>query len=276
MWIGFALPVLLLLVVGNAAARDAADDLAVLEAHNWFLVRAHASNGAPLPVFTPAGMDPIALRFDGHGLSARGCNALGEHFDLDGQRIVQRRSDSYLVTQTLLGCSAAPARADDAVLVLFNGNPHYELSASPDGPLLVLESPAGMTVVFKGEATAETRYGSSGEAIFFDVAPRNVRCIAPGRPDCNCLQVRELFSPLAGSYSAGHDEVAAENAGPWQLLCEGSKDLMHVPIARADCICRSGGSVATHRKALHTPMSCTGDDAAWQRRQRSSCAVRGG
>jgi hypothetical protein len=229
----FVASILLFIVGSNVAAQGEADDLAVLEAHNWYLEEAHTTKGEPLPVLMPPGADPITLTFQGHNLSVTGCNTLGERFDLSGRCIVQRHSDSELVTQTLVGCESRRLLADDALLILFNGNPRYELIPSQSDartPRLVLESPADMIAVFRGEATAEARFGSAGETIWFDIAPRNARCVAPGRADCDCLQVRQLFSPRNGSYSVGLDDVPPEDAGPWQLLCDGIEGLD----ARAD------------------------------------------
>jgi hypothetical protein len=222
---------ILLLASRNVAAQGESDDLGMLEAYNWYLVEAHTMKGEPLPVLTPAGMDPMKMQIRGHSLDVEGCNIRRESFDLRDQQLVQRNSNGYLVTRTLSGCVGAPARADDAMLILFNGNPRYQLlpSSSKAGErYLALESPADMIAVFRGEATAETRYGSKGETIWFDIAPRTLRCSASGRTDCDCLQVREVFSLRdSGRYS---DDTTAEGAGPWQLLCDGIEGLD----ARAD------------------------------------------
>ena len=48
------------------------------------------------------------------------------------------------------------------------------------------------SLVFAGEATAQTRNGGPGERMFLEVAARTKPCSHPLMPDMQCLQVREL------------------------------------------------------------------------------------
>ncbi|MFC4822490.1 hypothetical protein [Dokdonella ginsengisoli] len=223
-WLAWAGLIPLLVIGREVPAQSDADDPAVLEGHNWYLAEAHTSKGESLPVFTPPNAEPIVLRFHGRSLAVTGCNTLGEGYVLANGRIVQSRSEQDLVTRTARGCEARRGMADDAILVLFNGDPRYRLVPPvrrSEGPRLVLESPADMTVVFRGEPTAEKRFGSKGETIYFDIAPQAIRCALPGRPVHDCLQVRQLFEQRDGSYLPDRNEVPAGQAGPWQLLYDG-------------------------------------------------------
>jgi hypothetical protein len=61
-----------------------------------------------------------------------------------------------------------------------------------DAPTLTLTVSNGDTLTFKGEPTAETRYGGPGETAFLEVAAQTKPCSHPLIPDMQCLQVREI------------------------------------------------------------------------------------
>ncbi|HEU4665188.1 MAG TPA: hypothetical protein VFS55_14260 [Dokdonella sp.] len=204
------------------AREQAVADIEFLIRHNWHLVEAHTSKGEPLPVLTPTGNEEMTLRFERSLLRVTGCRGFSEDFFLIEGRIVHWTPEPATSTM-ILPCSGRPFQMDEAMAVVLKGDPSYRLVPSTDGierPQLELESPADMIVVFKGEPTAETRYGGPGDTIYFDIAPRTVRCSVPDQPACACLQVRELFEPKAGTYRPGHDEIGLGNAGPWQMLCD--------------------------------------------------------
>jgi hypothetical protein len=57
---------------------------------------------------------------------------------------------------------------------------------------LTLTGANGDALTFKGEPTAETRYGGPGETTFLEVAAQTKPCSHPLIPDMQCLQVREI------------------------------------------------------------------------------------
>ena len=62
----------------------------------------------------------------------------------------------------------------------------------PDPATLTLVTTSGDVLTFRGEPTAGTRYGDSGERLFLEVAAQTKPCSHPLIPDMQCLQVREL------------------------------------------------------------------------------------
>ena len=62
----------------------------------------------------------------------------------------------------------------------------------PDPATLTLATASGDVLTFRGEPTAGTRYGDSGERLFLEVAAQTKPCSHPLIPDMLCLQVREL------------------------------------------------------------------------------------
>ncbi len=62
----------------------------------------------------------------------------------------------------------------------------------PDASTLVLTNAAGDVLRFRGEPTAETRYGGPGETVFLEVDAHTQPCPHPLIRDKQCLQVREV------------------------------------------------------------------------------------
>lgn len=204
----------------RASAGTEADEQEILQGYRWQLVRADSAKGEPLTVFLPRGMRPTRLYFIGDELSAEGCNTFAEGYALVDRRIVQ--SKTHLVTRTLIGCGSPRGEADDAIAAVLNGNPRYRLiNSGKDKPQLELTSDADAKLVLEGIPTLRTRFGSDGERIFFDIAPGTIRCAPPGQAKRDCLQVRQVFEPIAGTHCFGLGSAKAPRAGPWQLLYEG-------------------------------------------------------
>jgi len=76
-------------------------------------------------------------------------------------------------------------------------------------PLLTLTQRDGLTLIFEGHETAETRFGGEGEQVFLEVQPQRVACNHPLIPDYQCLQVREIV------YG---DDGVKQSEGDWEFF----------------------------------------------------------
>lgn len=87
----------------------------------------------------------------------------------------------------------------------------YEVFNMTDGsPIrLKLHFADGMRWELMGSPTPETRYGSAGERMFFEVAPEKVACNNPVMRNAQCLRVRELTFDNKG---------IKRTTGDWRVL----------------------------------------------------------
>ena len=71
------------------------------------------------------------------------------------------------------------------------GDLRATLSGESTEPALELVAQDGSVLKFVGEPTPETLYGSAGETMFLEVAPKRADCSHPMIPRYQCLMVRE-------------------------------------------------------------------------------------
>jgi heat shock protein HslJ len=141
-----------------------------------------------------AGLErPLELRLADGRLSSNGaCNSIG-----GGYRIEDGRLHVDALAQTLRGCPQELLNADAALVERLEGTPRFALAADTP-PTLTLTADDGRTLVFEGEATPETRFGSAGTRMFLEVAAKRESCSHPLIADMQCLMVREVRYDDAG------------------------------------------------------------------------------
>ena len=187
-------------------AGASAVDAAMLAGYLWKLESATDAQGKRIDALFPATDKGLALALAGGNASVSGgCNRMGGHYTIDAQgRLVIDRMRS-----TMMACAQALMRADEAIGALLSKPQHARIEGGAP-PRLRLASEAGEASSWIGEATAETRYGSPGETVFMEVAPRRIACNHPLIPDHQCLQVREV----------GYDDNGAKPSPPgeWQAF----------------------------------------------------------
>ena len=108
--------------------------------------------------------------------------------------------------QTEMACEAPLMRAESAIAGVLGGGGTLQLEAAD---VLVLTTPSGDTLRFRGEPTADTRFGTPGERVFFEVASQRVACHHAMMPDYQCLHIREVRYDDNGIVT-GH--------GEWEFL----------------------------------------------------------
>ncbi len=168
----------------NAAPEPSAE----LGRFHWRLQDATDAGGKRIDALFARADKPVQLDFkDGRVGVGNTCNRMGGGYTLAG--------DTLTVAQMM---STEMACADPKVMAL-DGEVGKRLEGASTFALLVFDTPTltlttatGDKLVFAGEPTAQTRYGSAGERMFLEVAAQTKPCSHPLIPNMQCLQVREI------------------------------------------------------------------------------------
>lgn len=204
--------------VAPPSARAIASPVA-LEAYHWDLVRATDPSGRAIAVLQPAGKAPLRLDFAQDRIAVSGgCNRIGGSYQHSGTAL---RIGPLM--QTEMACvDGSLMQLDAAIAARLQGTLQTQLHAG-DPPHLELRAANGDTLAFAGAPTPQTRYGSAGTTVFFEVAPQRAPCSHPLIPDMQCLRVRER------SYAA-NGTLASQ--GEWQPLYQEIEGYTHTPGTR--------------------------------------------
>ncbi|SDR15785.1 META and DUF4377 domain-containing protein [Pseudoxanthomonas sp. CF125] len=172
-----------------AATQPAsADTAALLSAYRWRLNDAKDASGKRIEALFVSADKPLQLDFkDGRVSVGNTCNHMGGAYSVAGDKLKFDRFAS-----TLMACIDAKLMAlDQEIGKRLETESTFALQTG-DAPTLTLTASNGDTLTFKGEPTAETRYGGPGETAFLEVAAQTKPCNHPLIPNLQCLQVREI------------------------------------------------------------------------------------
>jgi len=163
-------------------------DTTMLSQYHWQLSNATDNSGKRIDALFAKPDKPLQLNFNNGRLSvSNACNMIGGPYSIQNGRLQLRQ-----MVHTMMMCAdPARMRMDAAISDRLRSNPMLSLQANNDAPQLRLVTDSGDTLVFVGQPTAETRYGSPGEIEFLEVAAQTVPCSHPLIPNKQCLQVRE-------------------------------------------------------------------------------------
>jgi len=171
-----------------AATQAAAADTTALTAYHWRLNEAKDAGGKRIEALFVNADKPLQLDFaDGHINVSNVCNHIGGMYSIAGDKLKFDRMMS-----TLMACIDPKLMAlDQEIGKRLETESTFALQ-SGDAPILTLIGGNGDVLTFKGDPTAETRYGGKGETVFLEVAAQTKPCNHPLIPNMQCLQVREL------------------------------------------------------------------------------------
>jgi len=190
-----------------------------LEAYHWDLARANDKNGAAIAALQPATGKPLRLDFSEGRLGVSGgCNRIGGSY--------RHESGALRVgplMQTEMACADRRLMDLDAAIAARLQGTLQAQSSAGQSPQLQLTAANGDTLVFAGTPTPQTRYGSAGTTVFFEIAPQRKACPHPMIPDMQCLQVRKRTYADNGTLSS---------QGEWQPLFQEIEGYTHVPGTR--------------------------------------------
>ncbi|KAF1687054.1 hypothetical protein B1992_06195 [Pseudoxanthomonas broegbernensis] len=234
------------------AAQDAGT---LLPAYHWRLAEASDATGARIdPLFVRADR-PVQLDFaDGRLSVSNACNHIGGGYRLENGHLTVDRMAS-----TLMACAdPALAALDGEVSRRLEGRLALAVDPATDPPRLALTTAADERLVFNGEPTAATRYGSAPERMFLEVAAQTQPCSHPLIPDKQCLQVREVH----------YDEQGLRTGDPsaWENFYDQIEGYEHEPgvrnILRIDRYTRSNVPADASRYAYVLDMVVESENTA--------------
>ena len=188
-----------------------------LDQYTWTLSSATDAFGNRINALFPRAGKPLQLNFTQTQFSVENsCNLINGTYHMEGGRL-----KIGALASTRMYCSnQALSKLDGAISRHLKGQPNLYLYGEPDRPQLRMTRDNGRTLVFTGEPTAETRYGSAGETAFLEVAAQSKPCNHPLIPDKQCLEVRELKYGKSG---------LVQSTGEWQRLYQDIEGYTHEP-----------------------------------------------
>ena len=195
-------------------ATAAPADASALPAYHWRLSDAKNAQGQRIEALFANAEKPLQLDFrDGRIGVGNTCNRMGGAYSVEGDQLKFERMAS-----TMMACADAKLMAlDHEAGKRLEGSAKFALTDHT----LTLTTANGDLLTFIGEATAETRYGGSGEIVFLEIAAQTKPCSHPLIPGKQCLQVRELK----------YDDKGAESGtdGAFQNFYDGIDGYSHEP-----------------------------------------------
>lgn len=187
-----------------------------LPRYHWQLADARDAAGKRVETLFVRRDAPVQLDFADGGLAIGNlCNRMVAAYRTDAATLKISR-----LASTLMACTDPKlALLDDAMATRLEGALPFAVQGEP--PRLQLTARNGDVLVFSGTPTAQARYGSPGETVFFEVAAEEVPCPHPLVKDARCLSVREVH----------YDEQGLESAprGEWENLYTPIEGYRHEP-----------------------------------------------
>ncbi|PJM71811.1 meta/HslJ family protein 1 [Achromobacter ruhlandii] len=179
--------------MSTSSSTPAANALS-LPAYYWRLVSATEASGKSIPALQKGVEQPLRLSFTADALNVRGgCNTqFGGYTYKDGVLRVAN------LASTMKACEPALMQLDAEIGQRLKGDLRATLGGESTEPTLELVAQDGSVLKFVGEPTPETLYGSAGEIMFLEVAPKRADCSHPMIPRYQCLMVRERRYNEAG------------------------------------------------------------------------------
>lgn len=198
------------------AAPAAAIDTAVLGGHHWRLDNAVDAKGQRIDALFVRADKPVTVDFaEGRIAVSNTCNRMMGSYTLDGAKLTVGDMAS-----TLMACVDDKLMAlDRAVGERLRGAQTASVRSGAT-PMLTLTGAGGEVLTFRGEPTAQTRFGGPGETVFLEVAAQSKPCNHPLIPDKQCLQVREVHFDEKG--------LRTGTPGEWQPLYQDIEGFEHV------------------------------------------------
>lgn len=201
----------------SAAPADAAPATSAIDlgGYKWNLDSATDNAGKPIATLQREGKYGLQLSFvkDRLGVSG-GCNHVGAMYALKGDRIEVKQFQT-----TLMACQDQRLmQMDSEIAKQLEGNAKFAIEGEAPQPRLLLTTASGSKLSLSGEPTAETRYGSAGATVFFEVDAQRRTCPHPLMPKHQCLWVRER------SYDANG---VSQAPGEWQFLYQDIEGYKH-------------------------------------------------
>lgn len=208
-----------LLATGLAACTHNSDnnmDTSNLTAYHWSMSQAvDASGNGDTQWLRSGDATPASLSFTDDRLGVSGlCNTMSAGYTLDGSKI-----DISPVASTMMMCAdEALMRYEQSFGQRLAEVSTWEIEQTAEDPSLTLSFSNGEQWILKGIPTSETKYGSTGETVFLEVAAQTKPCTHPLMDNFQCLQVRTI------EYS---EQGIKQSHGEWQHFYDSIENYEH-------------------------------------------------
>ncbi|MDF0606861.1 META and DUF4377 domain-containing protein [Neisseriaceae bacterium TC5R-5] len=203
----------------QAIPSTISNDVTVLSRYHWQLTDARTAQKQRVTALFVDSQPALQLDFThGHINVSNACNRLFGAYSIKNQQI----SFGDLAT-SMRACDAPLMKLDKAISRRLQGSASF-LVQDQQPPQLTLTLASGEVLTFSATPTAETRYGSSGETMFLEVAAQTRTCSHPLIPNKQCLQIREVFFDQQG--------LRTGTPGAWQHLYQDIDGFEHQPGVR--------------------------------------------
>ncbi len=168
------------------APAAASIDASLLGTNHWVLDNAVDAAGKRIDGLFVRADKPITLDFkDGRVGVSNACNRIGGGYTVEADALTV----GSMMSTNMACAEPGVMELDRLVSQRLEG----KLSVrSLDASSLVLVTTSGDVLSFRGEPTAETRYGGEGVTVFMEVDAQTKPCSHPLIKDYQCLQVREV------------------------------------------------------------------------------------
>ncbi len=160
----------------------------LLTDYRWRLAQANDAQGQRLDALFVSSGQPVQFDFRNGKLAVGNtCNGMSGAYTVIGDQL-----KVGALISTKKACADAALMALDQEIGKRLRGPLTLSMRADDKPRLTLASASGDRLMFIGEPTADTYYGSTGETVFLEVGPQTVPCRRPPIGDAQCLQVRQI------------------------------------------------------------------------------------
>ncbi len=175
-----------------------------LSHHRWTLVNAVDANEQPMAEFANINSQ-VTLAFNQYQgqdtLSySVGCNTISAGYQLKGHTLTTEEGMS-----TKMSCGELDV-AENTLNTLMQGSSEFKIDQG-DNPVLTQFTDDDVTLVWNGRLTAQAKYNSKGETVFWAVNSETVPCEASNSEQC--LQVKPI------TYN---DQGIKTHEGQWRVF----------------------------------------------------------
>ncbi|MFD1712756.1 META domain-containing protein [Ottowia flava] len=206
-----------------APAAQAADLARQLTAYEWELTGVRDARGQNDAHWRVTDRPPLRLSFKEGRVAAQNlCNVVGAGYEVNGTQLRISRGMATMRACPEPGLMALEQRVSQQLPTAESAEIRPG-AGGVDAPRLTLRFADGSQWELAGAATPETRYGSAGERMFLEVAPRKVACNHPLMRNAKCLRVRDVHYNTQG---------VKTSTGPWRIFQGSIEGYEHRPGVR--------------------------------------------